>query len=876
VFSAQIAVDQPCSGPTPTPTPTPPPILTTIGIDTDPSQTPANTATSLGSIETCRSTTSGQQFTIDLFITDVTDLTSWGLAIQYNPAILNVTAVNVSMFQAANPGSNVVNFSDPVPDASGSFYVIATDLGTADSGSGVLARITLTAVGSGLSDLSVAFPELRDKNGAAIGDNSGDGYFDGSVFSAQIAVDQLCSVTATLGVDADPSQSPANTATSLGSIEVCRSMASSQQFDVDLYITDVSDLLGWSTTLRYDPAVLSVTAVDVNMFQAANPGSDVFSLSDATPNSSGSFFVGAMDLGAVDSGSGVLARITLTAVGPGVSGLIITYPELKDESTASIGDTNGDGYFDGSISYGQIAVDQTCPPGTPTPFPTPTPGASPTPSPTPTPTPPPGPTTIGIDADPSQSPANTAKSLGSIEACRSVTSGQGLYVDIFITNVVDLLAWDLDLLYDPAVLNVAAINVNMFQGSGVFNVSEVTPDSDGSFYAGAADLGALDSGSGVLARITLAAVGPDLTITLPQLKDNDNNPIGDIDGDGYFDGLVSNGRIAVDQACPPDTDSDTLPDSLDNCPLDYNPDQQDVDADGVGDVCDPDTQASSAVSDSVTGAVSVTNPSGTIGFVGTTAVPGSTLTIVEDTDAAGTIEYTAQGIAIVGNRFDLVSPSPITGTVTNVIDFADPGITQAQLDSLTITKQMPGGPMVIPHTVVSTVVTPDELIIQATIEYQLVDDALMTALAPLDSDDDGVFDRFDINGDGDFLDAGEEDNCRLVPNPSQADNEDDGIGDECDPDDDNDAFSDLSESYVGTDPFDACADDPSDSAWPLDIDNDTLITTVNDILNFRGRIGATPGQAVWWQRLDFNGDGLISVTGDLLDYRGTIGRTCSQ
>jgi hypothetical protein len=183
--------------------------------------------------------------------------------------------------------------------------------------------------------------------------------------------------------------------------------------------------------------------------------------------------------------------------------------------------------------------------------------------------------------------------LGTIEQCRSVASGQNLNVDLYITNVFELLAWDLRLQYDPAVLNVAAINVSMFQGGGIFDVSEDTPDSDGSFYAGAVDLAAVDSGSGVLARITLAAVGSglsDLTIINPVLKDDNNDFIGDSDGNGYFDGAVSNATIAVGQACPPppDSDSDTVPDSLDNCPLIANPDQTDTDADGLGDACDPD------------------------------------------------------------------------------------------------------------------------------------------------------------------------------------------------------------------------------------------------------------------------------------------------
>jgi hypothetical protein len=38
--------------------------------------------------------------------------------------------------------------------------------------------------------------------------------------------------------------------------------------------------------------------------------------------------------------------------------------------------------------------------------------------------------------------------------------------------------------------------------------------------------------------------------------------------------------------CNPDPDADNLPYYLDNCPVDYNPNQADCDGDGVGDVCD--------------------------------------------------------------------------------------------------------------------------------------------------------------------------------------------------------------------------------------------------------------------------------------------------
>ncbi|WP_082343422.1 cell-cell cohesion MYXO-CTERM protein MtsC [Vulgatibacter incomptus] len=40
--------------------------------------------------------------------------------------------------------------------------------------------------------------------------------------------------------------------------------------------------------------------------------------------------------------------------------------------------------------------------------------------------------------------------------------------------------------------------------------------------------------------------------------------------------------------CDDDEDGDGIPDALDNCPGTYNPDQSDIDGDGVGDACDPD------------------------------------------------------------------------------------------------------------------------------------------------------------------------------------------------------------------------------------------------------------------------------------------------
>jgi Thrombospondin type 3 repeat len=57
----------------------------------------------------------------------------------------------------------------------------------------------------------------------------------------------------------------------------------------------------------------------------------------------------------------------------------------------------------------------------------------------------------------------------------------------------------------------------------------------------------------------------------------------------FFAGLSAEEALALRNWSPPDRDGDGQPGAADNCPDDSNPGQADLDADGVGDACDPDT-----------------------------------------------------------------------------------------------------------------------------------------------------------------------------------------------------------------------------------------------------------------------------------------------
>ncbi|MDX1407653.1 MAG: thrombospondin type 3 repeat-containing protein [Saprospiraceae bacterium] len=79
-------------------------------------------------------------------------------------------------------------------------------------------------------------------------------------------------------------------------------------------------------------------------------------------------------------------------------------------------------------------------------------------------------------------------------------------------------------------------------------------------------------------RITLTGIQDVDNDGVPDPEDNcphEFNPLQeDLDGDGLGD------------VCDPDDDSDGVPDIEDNCPIDPNPNQQDFDLDGMGNACD--------------------------------------------------------------------------------------------------------------------------------------------------------------------------------------------------------------------------------------------------------------------------------------------------
>ena len=167
-----------------------------VSVDTDPT---GNTATFVGTIDPCREVTVDPLgFDIDVTIEQVTDLAGFEAKLHYNPAVLKVTDVDYSYFLAT--AGSVTNWGESPtptnPDTDGTLSMIAVLFPlpiTGASGEGVLARVTLEAVGSGLSGLNLTDVKLADINNDPIGDEDHDQIFDGPVANGEIAVDQPCS-----------------------------------------------------------------------------------------------------------------------------------------------------------------------------------------------------------------------------------------------------------------------------------------------------------------------------------------------------------------------------------------------------------------------------------------------------------------------------------------------------------------------------------------------------------------------------------------------------------------------------------------------------------------------------------------------------------
>lgn len=320
-------------------------------------------------------------------------------------------------------------------------------------------------------------------------------------------------------------------------------------------------IAGMGFNILYNSSVVRVSGrapMQGSSLMMAGAGSFQASFSEPVPDSDGNLLISEVDNSqSYESGPGVLTRVTFEAVGPGSSYVLASDARGSD---GRVGDDN-DGipgiyganthtYEIGSILNARIVVGTgSCsdpPPPTPTVSPTPF-FATPTPPPaiTPTPLSPLTPVSLAIDAK--NLAGNSPTSHGAIDDCAVLSVGEMATLDIVVDGVQPVVSsphspylargiagFAFDLTYNSAVLRVIAkapvATTSLIAASGSYGVitqSNSVPDFDGNFKVFEGDSSSnIESGSGVLIRLTVQAMGVGIT-----------NVVADDVGAGDHDGL---------------------------------------------------------------------------------------------------------------------------------------------------------------------------------------------------------------------------------------------------------------------------------------------------------------------------------------------------
>ena len=260
-----------------------------------------------------------------------------------------------------------------------------------------------------------------------------------------------------------------------------------------------------------------------------------------------------------------------------------------------------------------------------------------------------------------------------------------------------------------------------------------------------------------------------------------------------------------------DTDEDGIIDSEDNCLLIYNPDQQDTDEDGEGDVCDDDLDGDGIPNDVdncplFSNADQVDDNNNGIGDV----------CEVFDRDGDG-IPNEEDNCPDVANPDQLDTDNDGIGDVCELADSDNDGIPDFEDNCPYVAnadqKDADGDGIgdVCDEDIDGDGVNND------------IDNCMYLANADqLDVDNNGVGDACENDSDGDGIpDA--TDNCPSTPNPDQADLDNDGIGDICDIDKDGDEMPNT---------YDNCP--LTSNPLQLDMDNDGIGDICDDDIDGDG------------------------------------------
>ncbi len=217
------------------------PTINLLAVDTD---ITGNTASSIGPVEDCKPVSAGEFVTVDIVVDDVPEpgVQSFGTDILYDPTVLEVTAVDGNLLLVAQ-GGTLITFAGPLPDSDGVYRWEAADLGgpsAYETGPGVFLRVTFRAVGPGISPI-VLSDEIQGDGTPDAYYEGGIPFLINDLRSATIGVDEDCPSPADVSVTSvsvnAPAQMTANTPTNVTVDSVVSNGGPYQPFNVDVTTT---------------------------------------------------------------------------------------------------------------------------------------------------------------------------------------------------------------------------------------------------------------------------------------------------------------------------------------------------------------------------------------------------------------------------------------------------------------------------------------------------------------------------------------------------------------------------------------------------------------------------------------------------------------
>jgi hypothetical protein len=530
-------VPGPTSTPTPTNTPCPGGVCPTNTFTPTATATPVFNCPTPGTVlcfEPQDQAIGGVPADVDVIVAGVNNLGGFEFTVQYDPAVVSFTNVDVGPFLGSS--GRPVNCVAPQAIPPDKIRLSCVTLGVSPagaSGSGVLASLRFTPITSGVSPLSFAGSTLvaPDASPIAAGDSAtGSIFVDCGPFgcptltptptpSSTPTPTNTLSPTATftpLSGGTPCGNCPTNTPTAtipagaafVRVAPVTQSVLELAEFDSFVMIDNVIDLGSFDVRMSYDPTKLEAINVSNGPFLGTGGGQ----LSCVPALETGSARLGCVTLASFDGadGSGLLMTVRFRALAPAVG------TPLTLGSPLSLTDPSGDPITVSGVQHGTVEV-VSCGGVCPTVTPTPTPG-----TPTATPT-----------------PDGLLTALLFSPGAQTVPFGAEFDVDVNVQNVTNLGAYQAELEYTPNRFEFVSVQHSSFLGSTgrtvscqqpVVDVDDIINPSVVVLRIACNTLGATPpgpNGNGLLVRVRLRNNGAGTTaITFSQ-----DSGLSDPDGD---------------------------------------------------------------------------------------------------------------------------------------------------------------------------------------------------------------------------------------------------------------------------------------------------------------------------------------------------------